>query len=284
MRRTQRLWHAAAGCGDLVILPYVREDTPLAKVLPHAGLWQAIDFPAPAPYVARADHDDWAAYQRALSGSVRHKIRRVRRRLAERGDFALCIEPVDGRADLIDWILEQKKRWLVREGMQSDFIGWPDYRDFLVDMAGQSGPDRGLLLFTLKLDGVPIAGQVAAVNDRRFEAMIGVYAPEWSHFSPGRILTEHCLQWSFEHGIDFDLRVGEESYKHDWASRVCNTFTWYVATGLRGMPVVLERRRTVGWRQLKTRLATWKNELKKDWLHKAPPLKKAGVLGQRLVS
>jgi CelD/BcsL family acetyltransferase involved in cellulose biosynthesis len=91
---------------------------------------------------------------------------------------------------------------------------------------------------------VPIAAQLATVDPTRFEAHIGVYDPEWSFFAPGQVLTEHCLDWAFERGLDFDLRVGEEAYKRDWATRSCDTTSWYVATSWRGLRVVT-RRRTV---------------------------------------
>lgn len=259
MRRTRLLWKAAARRADLAILPYVRDDMPLAGLLKHAGLWRVTDFPAPAPYVARRDYADWAAYQKTLSGSLRHKIRRVRRRLAEKGNVTIAIEPPEGRAALIDWMLARKKRWLDREGLQSDWIGRQDYRDFLVSLAEQTDGDTGPLLFALKVDGVPVAGQFATVDARRFEAMIGVYDPEWGNFSPGQILTEHCLAWAFERDLDFDLRIGLEPYKRDWAPRVCNTLSWYIATGIGGLPFVLERQRMLSWPKLKTRLAQLKN-------------------------
>jgi CelD/BcsL family acetyltransferase involved in cellulose biosynthesis len=262
-RRTRLLWRAAARCADLAVMPYVREDSVLAEVLRGGGLWRTADFPAPAPYAARDDYADWPAYQKSLSGSLRHKIRRVRRRLAEKGDLTVGIEPLAGRAALIDWMLDHKKRWLDREGMQSEWIGRQDYRDFVVGLAEQSDGHSGSLLFALKIDGVPVAGQFATVDARRFEAMIGVYDPDWSNFSPGQVLTEHCLAWAFERGLDFDLRIGTEAYKRDWAPRSCNTTTWYVATGWGGLPFVLERQRVLGWPKLKTRLARLRNSWRK---------------------
>lgn len=259
MRHTRLLWQAAERCGNVVILPYVREDAPLAKILGRAGLWRTTDFPAPAPYVARDDYADWAAYQKALSGSLRHKVRRVRRRLAEKGAVTIGIEPPGESRALIDWMLVHKTRWLEREGMQSEWIGRQDYRDFLVEVAERSDGASGALVFALRVDGAPVAGQFATVDARRFEAMIGVYDPEWSNFSPGQILTEHCLAWAFERGLDFDLRIGAEPYKRDWAPRACNTTSWYIATGMGGLAFVLERQRQLGWPKLKTRLARIRN-------------------------
>ncbi len=250
--RTRLLWNAAAKLGDLVVLPNVRARTPLVGILNGSSLWRAPDLPAPAPFIAHCDYADWAAYQKTLTASLRHKLRRVRRRLAEKGDFTLGAEPPEGSAALTDWMLEHKKRWLDHQGLRSDWIGRTDYRDFLVDLASRA--DAKVMLFALKLDGVPIAAQLATVDPTRFEAHIGVYDPQWSFYAPGQILTEHCLSWAFERGLDFDLRVGEEAYKRDWAPRSCDTTTWYVAATWRGLPVAARRRAVLLSRQLRTHL------------------------------
>ena len=61
--RTRRLWRAAAALGDLAVMPNVRADSALASLLSRAGWWRAPDLSAPAPFLARRDYADWAAYQ-----------------------------------------------------------------------------------------------------------------------------------------------------------------------------------------------------------------------------
>ena len=224
-----------------------------SDLLNEGGLLRAPDMAAPAPYVARRDYADWAAYQKTLSGSLRHKLRRVRRRLAEKGTVSLGIEAPSGAAALLDWMLAQKRRWLERHGL-TERLDRPRRLSRLSRQPGQPARRAGVKLFALKVDGVPIAGQLATVDPVRFEAHIGVYDPEWSFYAPGQVLTEHCMAWAFERGLDFDLRVGDEAYKRDWASRSCDATTWYVATSWRGLRVVARRRAVlVSW-QLKSRL------------------------------
>src|SRR5260370_1175728 len=139
--------------------------------------------------IAHRDYADWGAYQKTLSASLRHKLRRVRRRLAEKGVVTLGAEVPESSAALVDWMLERKKRWLDHQGLQSDWIGRTDYRDFLMALASRADAK----VFALKLDGVPIAAQLATVDPTRFEAYIGVYDPQWSFYAPGQILTEHVL-------------------------------------------------------------------------------------------
>ena len=261
-QRMGRMWQAAARLGDLAVLPYVREDSAFASVVQGAGLWRTTDFPAPALSAPRRDYADWDAYQASLTASVRATLRRSRRRLAEKGDFVIAVEPCASRADIIDWLLTRKERWLESQGMISAWIGRRDYRDFLVALAEASDGETGVMLFTLKVEGVPIAADLVTVDGTRVEALMGAYDPAWKFCSPGQLITEHCLGWAFERDLDYDMRIGEESYKKVWAPRSCATDTWYVATNLRGLPFVLQRQFVVGLGQLKTRLATAKNHVK----------------------
>lgn len=261
-RRMERLWQAAAGLGDLAILPYVREDSAFASVAGTAGLWRAADFPAPALSAPRCNYADWTAYQASLTASVRATLRRARRRLAEKGDFVISVEPRTGRAEAVDWLLARKKRWLASQGMSSAWIGRQDYRNFLAALAEASDGETGVILFTLKVDGVTIAADLVTVDGARVEALIGAYDPAWSSCSPGQLITEHCLSWAFARNLDYDMRIGEAAYKRGWAPCCCGTETWYVATSLRGLPFVLQRWRVVGLRRLRTHLARMKNETK----------------------
>lgn len=261
-RRMQRLWQEAARLGDLAILPYVRTDSAFASIAQGAGLWRTTDFPAPALSAPRRDYADWTAYQASLTASVRATLRRARRRLGEKGAFAIAVEPRASRAAIIDWLLARKTRWLEDQGMSSAWIGQRDYRDFLVALAEASDGETGVMLFTLKVDGVPIAADLVTVDGTRMEALMGAYDPAWSVYSPGQLITEHCLAWAFERDLDYDMRIGEARYKKGWAPRSCATEIWYIATNLRGLPFVLQRQGVVGFGRLKSRLAAMRNKVK----------------------
>ncbi len=248
--RTQQLWRAAARLGDLVLLPNVRADSTLSGLLGRAGWWRAPDLSAPAPFIARRDYADWATYSRKnLSASLRQNLRRVRRRLAEKGSFTLSAEDPTRSAPLIDWLLDSKKRWLDSEGLHNDWIGRRDYRDFLAALAERA--NSPVVLFALKVEGTPIAVKLATVDPARLESHIDVYDQDWSFCAPGKLINEHCVQWAFERGLDFDLRVGDEPYKREWAPLSCATTTWYIATSWRGLPVVARRRAVLSSWQLR---------------------------------
>jgi hypothetical protein len=56
----------------------------------------------------------------------------------------------------VDWMIEQKKRWLVRSDLTNDWLFQPDARNFLVGPATRVNAGN-VALFSLKLDGVPTA-------------------------------------------------------------------------------------------------------------------------------
>jgi len=110
-------------------------------------------------------------------------------------------------------------------------------------------------LFALKVDGRVIAANLVTVDGARVEALINVYDRAWRGYAPGQLVMEQCIAWAFERGLDFDLRIGDAAYKRSWASRPVATNTWYVASGARGLGVVLERQWAVGYGKLRSGLA-----------------------------
>lgn len=44
---------------------------------------------------------------------------------------------------------------------------------------------------------------------------------DWRRFSPGRLLNEYLIEWSFSNGINvFDFGIGDEDYKKDYCDVV----------------------------------------------------------------
>jgi CelD/BcsL family acetyltransferase involved in cellulose biosynthesis len=237
-RRTALLWEAAARSADLAVLPHVRADSLLAGILDKGRHWSVRHAVDPAPYVARAEYPDWNTYYAMVSSQLRRHIRRRRRQLAEQGEVVLARESAAGCPVLIDWMLDRKKNWIARSHLANDWIDHADYRAFLMTLAAREDATGGVAVFTLRLNGAPIAAALVGVNRSRIEGYVTTYDPEWDFYSPGNILNEHMLQWAFERGLDFDFRNGDQPYKYKWAKRSCPTVTWQIATGKRGIPSV----------------------------------------------
>jgi len=267
--RVTLLWQTAARSADLAVLRRMRADSLLAGKVKAGSYWSATDGAAPAPYVTCADYQDWAAYHATISSQLRSQIRRRRRKLAKRGQVFLGRESPAGCAALIDWMLEQKKRWLIRSNLTNDWTDRTDCRDFLVALAAREDATGGVALFVLKVDGVPTAAYLISVDRRRVEYYLSAYDPEWSPYSPGAILIEYLLQWAFERDLDFDFRIGGQAYKYKWAKESCDTVNWHIATGKRGIPAVARLRAALFINQVRRKLALgrflppgWRDRLK----------------------
>lgn len=65
----------------------------------------------------------------------------------------------------------------IRRGLRNDWIGRPDYRNFLLALASRPGPLGNLTMFVLKLNGMPIAAQLNSVDRSRVESYTVVYDP-----------------------------------------------------------------------------------------------------------
>jgi CelD/BcsL family acetyltransferase involved in cellulose biosynthesis len=240
-RRVARLWREARLAGDLAVLSDVRTDSPIAVVLQREAARAAVYGPFGASFLLRGDYADWEAYAATVSARLRYEIRRGHRRLAARGEVSIGQETGDVAA-LVDWTIDCKKRALAAAGLGANWIARRDLRDFLVAMAGPGEPTGELAVFALKVDGKPVASHIVSVDRTRVEGYVGAYDAAWSACSPGNVLTEHVLRWAFERSLDVDFRTGDQAYKEQWTDHRTETATWHVATGLRGLPVVLRWR------------------------------------------
>ncbi len=232
------IWREAKACGDLILLPQVRAESRFAHVIRRESRWIFAEAPLPAPFIAHDDYADWSVYLNTISTKLLAEIRRKRRRLGELGDVTLERKSGDDVPALLDWILDHKRAWLTRANARNEWLSTADYRDFLLDLSGQSSPVGSVALFVLNLDGKPVAAHLSSVDQRRVESFIGVYDEAWAAYGPGQIVTEYCLRWAFERGLDFDFRIGAERYKYEWATRTSTVTTFYVATSWRGWSTV----------------------------------------------
>lgn len=138
-----------------------------------------------------------------------------RRRLSRFGPllFRVANAPED-RQRILDAMMRQKSQQYF-ETWGVDGLNRPGHRQYytaLVERLNWPGP---LLVTALEIDKSILATNCGLVCNRRFLGLITAFdANEWKRFSPGRLLLEDLLRWTFTNGIRiFDFGIGDESYK-----------------------------------------------------------------------
>jgi CelD/BcsL family acetyltransferase involved in cellulose biosynthesis len=204
---------------DALRLNWVREDGAL-------GRWLAMQSAAvrtltlPSTEVRFRAFGEWNRYRAQLARRVRTHLNRARQRATKFGDLAVVevTEPTE-RAAVWRWMIHHKRQWLAQRELQSHWLAAPEYERFMLQSLAVFGPER-MRIFALKLNGGLIAADLCNIDGARLEQFFNVFDDSYKHIGPGNLLREYCTEWAFARGLDYDLRPGRQSYKHDWASQV----------------------------------------------------------------
>ena len=145
--------------------------------------------------------------------------RRRRRRLSEKGriDVSIPVVPADAIETLETMARQKSRRW--RESRGRDLFALPGYLQFYKTLTKTSFQSGRVHLSCLRLNGQMLATHWGLVFKRRFYwLMPGYQAGEWTRYSVGRLLLENVVEWCISEQMNvFDLTVGDESFKFDWA-------------------------------------------------------------------
>jgi CelD/BcsL family acetyltransferase involved in cellulose biosynthesis len=164
-------------------------------------------------------HGSWESYEQGLDAKLRRDLARRRRRLEEAG--VVEIEVSDGTGDLAG---------LLDEGFALEPSGWKDARGTAIrshpsTLAFYTGlarwaADRGSLrLSFLRLDGRPLAFQLALEDGGRYYFVKGGYDPDATRFAPAKLLIQAVLARAFATGLQrFEFLGPPEPFKLEWAS------------------------------------------------------------------
>lgn len=231
------LWQAAIRNSDIVVLPFLPVGSPLEVLLRRESRPRFAAATSHAVWVAHGDYPDWKSFESSVGAQHRAELRRKRRRLADHGSVTFSETGIDQAAELVDWVLDHKRRWLERRKLANEWLQRADYRDFLVALASSPLPLGRVGLFVLALDGVPVAAQLNGVDGTRVESLIATYDERYGRFSVGNIVNEECLRWALERGLDYDFRLGDQPFKLVWARRQRDIVSFRVLTGARGWPL-----------------------------------------------
>jgi CelD/BcsL family acetyltransferase involved in cellulose biosynthesis len=172
-----------------------------------------------SPYVATTP--GWPAYEAGLDGKLRRELRRRRRRLEAEGRVE--IEVTDGRDDLSARLAESLRveglGWKGSQGtaIESDPATVGFYRDIARWAAG-----RGTLrLAYLRLDGRPLAIDIAIEEGGRHYLLKTGYDPAVRRLAPGLLLRHAMIERAFSSGVrSYEFLGRDEPWKLAWTGTV----------------------------------------------------------------
>ena len=203
---------------DVIQLPQLRLNSSLAQSLLKGPKWKFFSSnPFPSPYVEFKG--DWKEYYSKLSKNLRPDTNRKRRRLSEVGHVTSeIITDVSEIKSTLEWMIEEKQRWVKRNAVSNDWLDKAEYKEFLLAITTRPISFGKVVIHALKVDGKVISAKLSAIDRNRIEMFIDVFNPEWSQYSPGRLLLEDQLKEAYDRGLQYDFRIGDEAYKFQWSN------------------------------------------------------------------
>ncbi|WP_448611157.1 GNAT family N-acetyltransferase [Geodermatophilus sp. URMC 60] len=164
----------------------------------------------------------WLEPESHFSARRRSDFRTARRRAERLGAVHLSVEEpgTDGVAPLFDELLAvEASGWKTRAN--TALACQPRMRDFFRRLCLQAA-DQGILrLAFLRIDGRPVAVQLAVEQHDRYSLFKIGYNEEFARCSPGTLLMLHTVRWAAERGLQcFDLLGVEEPWTTLWTEVV----------------------------------------------------------------
>jgi CelD/BcsL family acetyltransferase involved in cellulose biosynthesis len=201
---------------DALFLRNVREDKTL-------GLWlgrldEAVrTLTAPSAQIRFDGHPDWDSYFATRSSRMRQELRRKLRNAENLGMRFCEITDPQERQEVWQWLVRRKKTALASRG-KNDWLLTPSRVDFAAATLELLGARRPLL--AIKLDDAIVAAGLCSADETRVEGFVMSYDESYAKISPGALLQLYCARWALGHGLDFDLRTGDEAFKSQWANDI----------------------------------------------------------------
>ena len=223
------IWHAVRtqARGDIIVLPFVKANSPLRAVLDHTSNVVA-EFSTIAPYVAWRVHESWDEYYDTLNRKHRKEQARKRRHLHAQGEVRFEAVTDPGRlTELIDWMLPEKRIWADRAGKNGAWLRDERYRRFLASAATDAGSNATYVMFRLTLDGETVAAKLAMAGTRHMDGIIAGFSHHHARYAPGVVLDEYCQAYAHARGLDIDLGTGAETGKLFWSRGEARAVTTY---------------------------------------------------------
>ena len=178
------------------------------------GRWDSIV----SPFVALPG--DVAALHRALGSKQRTALQRRRRRLAERGTVTLQRLSAGPGLDaaLQEAFALEASGWKGRAG--TAIAQDPQTLRFYTRLAHEAARQQALALWFLRVDGRPVAFQLALEHRDRCLLLKQGFDEDWRDCGPGQLLMEDVLRDAIRRGFaELDLLGDDSPAKRAWTDR-----------------------------------------------------------------
>ncbi|MDY6945265.1 MAG: GNAT family N-acetyltransferase [Pseudomonadota bacterium] len=223
---------AVIEAGRPVVLQRIAMDDPLLPAFKTAarGRGQLLQFEAAgSPFVPITT--DWQKYLQTLSSRRRQDFRRARRGLEKLGEVTFEVQSPSAAtvaAGLAAAMQVEAASWKGRNG--TALLTNPRLGEFFRLLAQRLAGQGQLRLCFLRLDGVPVAMQIAAVYAERWWVLKIGYDQRWAEHSPGIQLMWEVLRQAFDRRLkSFEMLGSAEPWLTIWAreQRAYRTVAFY---------------------------------------------------------
>ncbi|WP_313604718.1 GNAT family N-acetyltransferase [Rhizobium sp.] len=203
---------------DIIEVPFVEQYGAARQVLERTGIFN-IPNPLDSYMIERRGVENFDDLLQAYSSKFRTNLKQGRKRLLKLGELRFELpEDYASSVETIDWVIEEKRRWLRRMGKSCPWLGKGEARAFFLAASMKRGELGRVGLFRLTLNGKPIAAFLTMIDRARVELLATSFDPDYARYSPGMLIIEDAVRWCFEHGLDFDMRILRMDYKERWSN------------------------------------------------------------------
>jgi CelD/BcsL family acetyltransferase involved in cellulose biosynthesis len=173
----------------------------------------------------------------------KRELRRLRRRLADRGELRFEVSRGAALNEVLREALEFKRTWLVERGLPSFVFGRPHWEQVLAELVGRACGPAEMMAARLTVGGRTAAIEIGFADARTWFAYIGAMAPDFAKSGPGHIQMEDTIGWCREAGLaSYDLLPPSHFYKRALATGTVQVCDYAVPLGIAGYPAILAAR------------------------------------------
>ncbi len=208
---------------DVLELPSVIEDAAITRL---SSLAQNCGYPTgnwPVPLIAFFLIPQGPTAKKDLEKYPRHpklrsKVRQRETKLSALGSVELLRTVKDSRKELQRFYEMEASGWKGKE--KSAIISDARSRQFFDEVTGEAERLGYLCLYTLELDGKPIAAHIGFTYRGRYWAVKSTYDENYRDYAPGHLIVKAILRDCSERGLSEYVMGIREDWKLEWTQDV----------------------------------------------------------------